>query len=159
MNRFARTVLAVSFLVVPLAACSDFDPTSLFDGDIFNPKKPLPGERKALFPEGTPGVPQGVPPDLYKGYQPPVAQVSQDVGPDSAGPVSRGRSPDAPEEQPKPKPKPKPKVAAAPPAQPRPTPTSITVQPGPPPQSAAPPPSAFPWPDAVPPSGQPTTGR
>jgi hypothetical protein len=37
----------------------------------FNPfgtaKKPLPGQRKAMFPEGVPGVQQGVPPDLMKG--------------------------------------------------------------------------------------------
>jgi hypothetical protein len=52
-----------------LAGCGSldsFDPTS-----IFNPKKPLPGERKAVFPEGVPGVPEGVPPDLVKGYEPP----------------------------------------------------------------------------------------
>ena len=37
----------------------------------FNPfgtsKKPLPGERRAVFPEGVPGVQQGVPPELMKG--------------------------------------------------------------------------------------------
>jgi hypothetical protein len=37
----------------------------------FNPfgtaKKPLPGERKALFPEGVPGVEQGVPTELMRG--------------------------------------------------------------------------------------------
>jgi hypothetical protein len=41
----------------------------------FNPfgtaKKPLPGERKALFPEGVPGVQQGVPPELVRGNQQP----------------------------------------------------------------------------------------
>jgi hypothetical protein len=39
----------------------------------FNPfgtaKKPLPGERRAVFPEGVPGVQQGVPPDLMRGQQ------------------------------------------------------------------------------------------
>ena len=39
----------------------------------FNPfgtsKKPLPGERRAVFPEGVPGVQQGVPPELMKGRQ------------------------------------------------------------------------------------------
>jgi hypothetical protein len=34
-------------------------------------KKPLPGERKPVFPEGIPGVAQGVPPELVKGNQPP----------------------------------------------------------------------------------------
>jgi hypothetical protein len=39
----------------------------------FNPfgtsKKPLPGERRAVFPEGVPGVQQGVPPELMRGNQ------------------------------------------------------------------------------------------
>ena len=34
-------------------------------------KKPLPGERKEVFPQGVPGVPQGVPSDMIKGNQPP----------------------------------------------------------------------------------------
>ena len=32
-------------------------------------KKPLPGERRAVFPEGVPGVQQGVPPELMRGNQ------------------------------------------------------------------------------------------
>jgi hypothetical protein len=32
-------------------------------------KKPLPGERRAVFPEGVPGVQQGVPPELRRGQQ------------------------------------------------------------------------------------------
>src|SRR5262245_28789948 len=39
----------------------------------FNPfgtsKKPLPGERRAVFPEGVPGVQQGVPQELMRGQQ------------------------------------------------------------------------------------------
>ena len=50
-----------------LAGCESFDPT-----DMFNQKKPLPGDRRAVFPEGVPGVPQGVPPELVQGYQPPA---------------------------------------------------------------------------------------
>ena len=34
-------------------------------------KKKLPGDRKPLFPEGVPGVTQGVPPEYFKGNQPP----------------------------------------------------------------------------------------
>jgi hypothetical protein len=34
-----------------------------------NSKKPLPGERRAVFPEGVPGVQQGVPPELMRGNQ------------------------------------------------------------------------------------------
>src|SRR5262245_37795343 len=32
-------------------------------------KKPLPGERRAVFPEGVPRVQQGVPPELMRGNQ------------------------------------------------------------------------------------------
>src|SRR5215831_21241039 len=34
-------------------------------------KKKLSGDRKPVFPEGVPGVAQGVPPELVKGNQPP----------------------------------------------------------------------------------------
>jgi hypothetical protein len=44
----------------------------------FNPfgtaKKPLPGERRAVFPEGVPGVQQGVPPELLR-QNPQVGDV------------------------------------------------------------------------------------
>src|SRR6516162_9307767 len=78
MNRFAPiglTVLALS-LGVLLAGCEGFDPTTIMDSDFFNTKKRLPGERKPVFPEGTPGVTQGVPKELVKGYQP--AEQAQD---------------------------------------------------------------------------------
>jgi hypothetical protein len=50
-----------------LAGCStaNFDPTDLLD--FLDTKKKLPGERKPVFPEGVPGLEQGVPKDLYKG--------------------------------------------------------------------------------------------
>ena len=35
-------------------------------------KKPLPGERRPVFNSGVPGVAQGVPPELVKGYQAPA---------------------------------------------------------------------------------------
>jgi hypothetical protein len=56
-----------------LAGCSTFDPIDMFqDWDLLGSKKPLQGERRAVFPEGVPGVPQGVPPEMTKGYQPPL---------------------------------------------------------------------------------------
>jgi hypothetical protein len=56
-----------------LGGCSSFDPIDMFqDWDLLGSKKPLPGERRAVFPEGVPGVPQGVPREMVKGYQPPV---------------------------------------------------------------------------------------
>ena len=55
-----------------LAGCDSFDPLDKFqDWDLMSSKKPLPGERRPVFPEGVPGVPQGVPPDMVKGYQSP----------------------------------------------------------------------------------------
>jgi hypothetical protein len=42
-----------------------FDPSDLLD--FLDTKKKLPGERKPVFPEGVPGLEQGVPKDLYKG--------------------------------------------------------------------------------------------
>ena len=90
MNRLGgigRTVLAL-LLGLTLAGCgsfdpTSFDPTSIFESDIFNTKKPLPGQRKPVFPEGTPGVSQGVPEDLVKGHQ---AQA-QDQQPQPSAPV------------------------------------------------------------------------
>src|SRR5262245_48691213 len=99
--------------------------------DWFNTKKPLPGERRAVFPEGVPGVPQGVPAELQQGYQPPAPpRQAADAEP-----------------SPKPKPKPKPRQAAAPPSRPA---TQLTVQPDAPP----PPPAQSSRPSAPPPAGQ-----
>ncbi|MGB3445239.1 MAG: hypothetical protein WBA48_00895, partial [Xanthobacteraceae bacterium] len=49
-----------------LAGCSStsFDPTDMFD--VFDTKKKLPGNREPVFPEGVPGLEQGVPRELYK---------------------------------------------------------------------------------------------
>ena len=93
------------------AFAEKIDPTSLFESDIFNTKKPLPGERRSVFPEGTPGVPQGVPEELIKGHQ---AQQAQE--PQSQAPAQSAEA--------KPKPKPKPKVVAKPKDES--TPTAVT---------------------------------
>jgi outer membrane biosynthesis protein TonB len=112
MTRFARITLTASALslAVLLAGCESFDPTAIFDAEIFNTKKKLPGERRSVFPEGTPGVPQGVPQELVKGYQPPAEPEPQQVAEEP--------------EKPKPKPKPKPKVVAKPAEQSSPTPAT-----------------------------------
>jgi hypothetical protein len=92
-------VLIASLLAcgIMLGGCSTFDPT-----EWFNTKKPLPGDRKELFPGGVPGVARGVPPELVEGYREPAPP------------------PQVAEEQPKPqqKPKPRPQQAAAPRAAP-----------------------------------------
>jgi hypothetical protein len=74
MRSLVRVCLTVGALSLGLlaAGCEDFDPTAIFDSEMFNTKKKLPGERRPVFPEGTPGVSQGVPPELIKGYQAPA---------------------------------------------------------------------------------------
>ena len=72
MRRMHRIVLLAGLVALApvLAGCEDFDMDKL---DIFhlNEKKKLPGERKELFPQGVPGVTQGIPPEYMKGNQPP----------------------------------------------------------------------------------------
>jgi hypothetical protein len=180
MNRIARAALIALVVTLPLGACSNWDPTDLLDNNFFNPKKPLPGDRKPLFPEGTPGVPKGVPQDLYKGYQPPAQTGALQGGPvqdasvpatntqanapsrqaaGNQGVTSDPRYAGAPEEvapKPKAKPKPKPQVAAAPPP-PASKPTTITVNGTNQGSGASSPHNAAPtnssaWPDPPPPS-------
>jgi|SRR5262245_4220945 len=140
---FARTglVLLALSLGVLLSGCEGFDPTSVLDHDFFNTKKRLPGERKPVFPEGTPGVPQGVPNDLIKGYQPPEQG-------EQAQPKAEA-APAEPKAEAKPKPKPKPKVVAKPKDES--TSTAVTVRPA---QAQ----SQVQWPDPPPTQQQPATG-
>ena len=89
MNHLARMVSVASTLslVLLLSNCSSFDPTDIMDNIFASQKKPLPGDRKPLFPSGTPGVPQGLPAELVKGYQP--APVDQDVVGPARDPYAR----------------------------------------------------------------------
>ena len=67
VNRSARLAL-LAVLGLSVVGCESFDLDKL---DVFGAgnKKKLPGERRAVFPEGVPGVPQGVPRELYRGQQ------------------------------------------------------------------------------------------
>jgi len=71
MRRSHRLIAAAVLVALSaaLAGCSgglsSFDPTDMLDW--LDSKKKLPGERKPVFPEGVPGLEQGVPKDLYKG--------------------------------------------------------------------------------------------
>ncbi|MGC2124904.1 MAG: hypothetical protein WA652_18815 [Xanthobacteraceae bacterium] len=164
-----RSAWALALLLV-LAACTpggQFDPTEMFNSDVFNSKTNLKGQRVPLFPNGVPGTSTGVPADLVKGYQPPPDQAAVDPDAIQAPPAEAA----GPEAKPKPKPKPKPKVAIGRPAkqqaarQPTSTPTRIDVGAkagGPEPAQSvwpAAPPTApqqggqFAWP-APPPAGQ-----
>lgn len=119
----------------------------------FNPfgtaKTPLPGERRAVFPEGVPGVQQGVPPELMRGAQGQAA-LEPEPAPEPPKPAPRRTE----------RPKPKPRVAQ--PRPPRPAPAAEPAEtqqsaparsrPAPQPASAPPPAAAAPW---TPPPQQP----
>ncbi len=133
MSHCARVILTTAALSLglALAGCGSFDPTAIFDAELFNTKKKLPGERRPVFPEGTPGVSQGVPPELVRGYEAPAEPepAAQQAQPAEA----------------KPKPKPRPKIVARPKDES--TPTPVTVRPSPPPSQA---PTQAQWPDPPP---------
>ena len=82
MRRPQRLIAATILIALSgaLAGCSsigNFDPTDMLD--FLDTKKKLPGERKAVFPDGVPGLEQGVPKDLYKGARQidePTAQAA-----------------------------------------------------------------------------------
>jgi outer membrane biosynthesis protein TonB len=126
-------------LCLMLAGCESFDPSILTDW-IPTGKKSLPGDRQPVFPQGVPGVSDGVPPELVKGNQPP---------PEAQAALPE---PPPPPEKPKPKPKPK-KVTSQPPprqqqsAQPQ---ASPSPWPSPQPAQAAQPAQSI-WPAAPPP--------
>src|SRR5713226_1348012 len=67
MRRTPRLIAAAVLIAFTgvLGGCSSFDPSDMLDW--LDTKKKLPGDRKPVFPEGVPGVEQGVPKELYKG--------------------------------------------------------------------------------------------
>jgi hypothetical protein len=71
MRRSQRLIAATVLIALSgaLGGCSsgmsNFDPSDLLD--FLDTKKKLPGERKPVFPDGVPGLEQGVPKELYKG--------------------------------------------------------------------------------------------
>jgi hypothetical protein len=141
----AGSVLAVAALLAACTKGGQFDPTTILDNDMFNTKKPLPGQREPVFPNGVPGATNGIPPDLYKGYQPPPEQAA-DTGDGATAAVPDN---EPAKSEPKAKPKPKPKIARAP-AKPH---TTINVglegkpKPAPQQQARAPQPAQTAWPN------------
>src|SRR3954463_2246171 len=85
--RRPQRVIALTVLIAlcgVLGGCaggSSFDPSDMLD--FLDTKKKLPGDRKPVFPEGVPGLEQGVPKDLYKGAQ----QQNQDPGAVAGAPL------------------------------------------------------------------------
>ena len=105
MRRADRVILIAAILPLALAL-GGCETSSLWDkansvsdrfqdmlGD-FNPfgtaKKPLPGDRRPLFPEGVPGVQQGVPPELMRG-NPQDAQAQPPAEPQPAASKAKSK--------------------------------------------------------------------
>jgi hypothetical protein len=71
MRRPQRLIAAFVLIALSsaMAGCSSgissWDPMDMLDW--LDTKKKIPGERKPVFPEGVPGLEQGVPKSLYKG--------------------------------------------------------------------------------------------
>lgn len=149
MRRLTSIAVVVLLAAAPiLAGCEsfdNFDPESL---DIFgiNKKKPLPGERRDVFPGGVPGVTQGIPPEYLKSNVEKQQQAEAAAAAEQQNQEKQQAAQAAEEaqkkavaaEKPKPKPKQKPKLVRMP-ATPA---TKVTVQP------ARSQPASAPWPDA-----------
>lgn len=132
------TLLALLALAPVLTACESFDLDKL---DVFGltEEKKLPGARQPLFPEGVPGVTQGIPQQYVRSPQQPAdPSLAQPVATDAgnAGQTTAAAPAEEPAPPPqapppaatKPKPKPKPKTAATPPP-PSPPPAPTPQQP------------------------------
>src|SRR5438552_12496576 len=98
-HRLIAAALLVAFSGV-LGGCSSgfgggFDPSDLLD--FLDTKKKLPGDRKPVFPDGVPGMTQGVPKELYKGNAQQQQQQQQEAAvvaapPPAEEPASAKRS-------------------------------------------------------------------
>src|ERR1700682_1184065 len=86
----ATVLVALSSALAGCGSMGNFDPSDLLD--FLDTKKKLPGDRKPVFPEGVPGLQQGVPKELYKG------NVEQQQQQQDAAAVA---SPPPPAEEPK----------------------------------------------------------
>src|SRR4249919_3888030 len=85
----ATVLIALSGALAGCGSMGNFDPSDLLD--FLDTKKKLPGERKPVFPEGVPGLEQGVPKDLYKGsrVEDPNAQAAAAAAPPPEEPKSK----------------------------------------------------------------------
>ncbi|WP_398480455.1 hypothetical protein [Tardiphaga sp.] len=63
----AAVLVTLASVLTGCGGASSWDPSDLLD--FMDTKKKLPGDRRPVFPEGVPGLEQGVPRDLYKESQ------------------------------------------------------------------------------------------
>src|SRR5262245_43952718 len=150
-----RPILPAVLLSIGLAV-SGCETSDIMDKmQDFNPlgvgKKPLPGSRKALFPEGVPGVQQGIPPDLVRGA-PQQTEPEPVAQPKVAEPKARARRPRTAAAPPVQRPPRPPRRQAAPPPD---EPAPDGVWPPPPRASRTPPPAPAAAPPPPPPGGGP----
>jgi hypothetical protein len=150
MRSLARVVLtAVVVTAGPvLSACSSSSLDSLDPSEWFDTKKKLSGERKAVFPEGVPGVSSGVPPELVKGYREPEGGVSDPAKAAAEAAAEKPAKPKKPAPQ-RTASKPKPNAPDSKTATPQ-RPAQAATAPWPAQQQSAQPASA-PWPSQQPP--------
>src|SRR6195952_2502191 len=90
----ASVLVALSSALAGCGSMGNWDPTDLLD--FLDTKKKLPGERKPVFPQGVPGLEQGVPRELYKGANqqqetPAVAAVQPVEQPKSRNTKGKGK--------------------------------------------------------------------
>jgi hypothetical protein len=131
LTRKAGFVVAAC-LAFALSGCETSDMIDKMQATVqdWNPfgvtKTPLKGERRELFPQGVPGVQQGIPPEYAKGAQ---------TIPDPNTPPEIALAPQEPEKKDeaaeKPKPKPKKHAARPKPAAPAPAPRQAKRKPAP----------------------------
>ncbi len=94
LQRLMTSVVLISLCGV-LAGCgggmSSWDPSDMLG--FLDTKKKMPGNRRPVFPDGVPGIEQGVPKDLYK------SEVDQQQQQDrAAAPVAAAPPPEEPKQ-------------------------------------------------------------
>jgi hypothetical protein len=95
--RRSQRLISLAVLVAlsgALAGCGSttgWDPSDLLD--FLDTKKKLPGDRKPVFPEGVPGLEQGVPKNLYRGSaQEQIDQQNAEAAAAAAAPAPEPKS-------------------------------------------------------------------
>ena len=83
-------LIALSGALAGCGSTAGFDPSDLLD--FLDTKKKLPGDRKAVFPEGVPGLEQGVPKDLYRGARQQDDPNAQAAAAAAAAPAEEPKS-------------------------------------------------------------------
>jgi len=116
MRVCARLVLVSLVMTagLSLAACDSIDRLTDTMYGMFDTKRRLPGERKPVFPEGVPGVTQGVPPEYLPARQQPGEEASEPPAQQSEPSAESKTANTPPEKKARPARKPRPRTADVP---------------------------------------------